>query len=57
MSMTTPPGWYPDPSVPSLERWWDGTSWTEHSRSPQQAEAQAPQYFTQPAPAGPAGPG
>ncbi|MGI5378529.1 DUF2510 domain-containing protein [Streptomyces sp. CA-251387] len=31
-----PPGWYPDPGQtsegPLLERWWDGTAWTEHRR-------------------------
>ncbi|MFD7224364.1 DUF2510 domain-containing protein [Streptomyces sp. NPDC059892] len=32
MSMTTPPGWYPDPRVPTTERWWDGTSWTGYTR-------------------------
>ncbi|MFJ3163917.1 DUF2510 domain-containing protein [Streptomyces kanasensis] len=32
MSMTTPPGWYPDPSVPAVERWWDGTAWSAHTR-------------------------
>ncbi|CAL9369853.1 DUF2510 domain-containing protein [Streptomyces sp. enrichment culture] len=32
MSMTTPPGWYPDPAVPAVERWWDGTAWTAHTR-------------------------
>ncbi|WP_149180508.1 DUF2510 domain-containing protein [Streptomyces sp. TRM49041] len=32
MSMTTPPGWYPDPAVPTVERWWDGTAWTGHTR-------------------------
>ncbi|MFJ9033537.1 DUF2510 domain-containing protein [Streptomyces sp. NPDC102274] len=32
MSMTTPPGWYPDPGGPTTERWWDGTSWTGHTR-------------------------
>ncbi|WP_039932103.1 DUF2510 domain-containing protein [Streptomyces viridochromogenes] len=32
--MTPPPGWYPDPHGPHLERWWDGTAWTEHRRAP-----------------------
>ncbi|MEU4491205.1 DUF2510 domain-containing protein [Streptomyces purpurascens] len=32
--MTPPPGWYPDPHGPHLERWWDGTAWTEHRRTP-----------------------
>lgn len=25
-----PPGWYPDHANPALQRWWDGTQWTEH---------------------------
>ncbi|MFE9774305.1 DUF2510 domain-containing protein [Streptomyces sp. NPDC005931] len=33
--MTPPPGWYRDPSAPHLERWWDGTAWTEHRRAPE----------------------
>lgn len=33
--MTPPPGWYRDPSGPHLERWWDGTAWTEHRRPPE----------------------
>ncbi|MET8245241.1 DUF2510 domain-containing protein [Streptomyces sp. NPDC005202] len=32
--MSTPPGWYRDPTAPHLERWWDGTAWTEHRRAP-----------------------
>ncbi|OKJ96923.1 hypothetical protein AMK26_29220 [Streptomyces sp. CB03234] len=32
MSMTTPPGWYPDPGNPAVEHWWDGTAWTGHTR-------------------------
>jgi hypothetical protein len=32
--MTPPPGWYRDPHAPYLERWWDGTVWTEHRRAP-----------------------
>ncbi|MFE6363405.1 DUF2510 domain-containing protein [Streptomyces sp. NPDC057806] len=33
--MTPPPGWYRDPKAPHLERWWDGTAWTEHRRTPE----------------------
>ncbi|WP_327427394.1 DUF2510 domain-containing protein [Streptomyces sp. NBC_01236] len=44
MSMTPPPGWYRDPSYPLVERWWDGTAWTDHRRQPE-----APQLpLTQP---------
>ncbi|MEU9327235.1 DUF2510 domain-containing protein [Streptomyces canus] len=35
MSRTLPPGWYPDPDAPHLERWWDGTAWTDHRRAPE----------------------
>ena len=35
MQNQTPPpaGWYPDPSNAAGERWWDGTTWTEHIRA------------------------
>lgn len=26
-----PPGWHPDPWDPSSLRWWDGTTWSEHT--------------------------
>ncbi|MFJ6699597.1 DUF2510 domain-containing protein [Streptomyces sp. NPDC091272] len=34
MSMTTPPGWYQDPSAPTQERWWDGNAWSTRTRAP-----------------------
>ncbi|GGQ31688.1 DUF2510 domain-containing protein [Streptomyces mutabilis] len=41
--MTPPSGWYPDPSAPHQERWWDGAAWTEHRRVPGAAGYAAPQ--------------
>ena len=35
--MTTPAGWYPDPTQPGTQRFWDGEQWTE-----QRAPAPAP---------------
>lgn len=26
-----PAGWYPDPTQPGQQRYWDGTQWTEHT--------------------------
>jgi hypothetical protein len=50
MSMTPPPGWYRDPSAPHVERWWDGTAWTEHRRTPEAPTPQQPQAQPQFAP-------
>lgn len=37
MTTTTPPGWYPEPgntgNGPAMERWWDGSAWTEYTRT------------------------
>ena len=45
MSDTPPAGWYPDPQDASRQRYWDGTSWTEHTAegSPQAAGSAARQ--------------
>ena len=43
--MSTPAAWYPDPSDASQQRYWDGTQWTQHTRSATAGETQgsAPQ--------------
>jgi uncharacterized RDD family membrane protein YckC len=33
MTTTPPGGWYQDPSgPPGLQRWWNGTAWTDHTQ-------------------------
>ncbi|MEU9190722.1 DUF2510 domain-containing protein [Streptomyces sp. NPDC048484] len=51
--MTTPPGWYRDPSASHLERWWDGTAWTEHRRTPETQHQQPQQQPQQQGPYAP----
>ncbi len=36
MTAPTPPGWYPDPSGATGQRYWDGTNWTETPPPPPQ---------------------
>ena len=44
MLMTTPAGWYPDPSNAAQQRYWDGNQWTEHVHPVAAATEQAAQY-------------
>lgn len=37
----TPPGWYPDPNDAGSQRYWDGSTWTDH-RSPDSQPAAPP---------------
>jgi len=30
----TPPGWYPDPAQPAMQRYFDGNQWTQHVSGP-----------------------
>ncbi|MFF9898246.1 DUF2510 domain-containing protein [Streptomyces longispororuber] len=52
MTHATPPGWYPDPGqipgAPPSERWWDGTTWTNHVRAPGAVGHPGPGYLPQP---------
>ena len=40
--MGAEPSWRPDPVSPQIERWWDGTHWTDHIR-PAPVAAEGPQ--------------
>lgn len=44
--MTTPAGWYPDTANPGIERYWNGTEWTEQARSLQSAGVTPPPPMT-----------
>lgn len=59
MSSPPPPGWYRDPSYPLVERWWDGSTWTDHRRTPEPGSEPVtrPQPGPGAPPAGAPGPG
>jgi uncharacterized protein (AIM24 family) len=38
--MSTPAGWYPDPSNAAQQRYWDGAQWTEHTHPAAPAQDQ-----------------
>lgn len=33
--MTSPPGWYPDPTAPGRQRYWDGSAWSPADPGPE----------------------
>jgi hypothetical protein len=37
-------GWYPDPAGTGLEKWWDGSAWTEFTHKPARAGLFGPDY-------------
>jgi hypothetical protein len=43
-----PAGWHPDPAGSGMERWWDGTQWTEHRRWPHAPAPAAAPYERNP---------
>jgi hypothetical protein len=43
---STPPGWYPDPTAPGTQRYWDGRAWTEN-RAPLPQPMQQPSTVVQ----------
>lgn len=42
MSETPPAGWYPDPQDDTKQRYWDGSSWTEHTAPAAQRSGATP---------------
>jgi Protein of unknown function (DUF2510) len=38
-----PPGWYPDPTDPSMARWWDGGAWGPAYAPPEHQSSASPQ--------------
>lgn len=54
--MSAQAGWYPDPSDPAQQRWWDGAQWTAHARPVPPATAVAPVTPAAPTPVTPSEP-
>lgn len=52
MTYSTPPGWHPDPGHtgegPRLERWWDGSAWTDEVRSGAPEDFSVPEVWGSP---------
>src|SRR3978361_1704699 len=46
MTNTAPPGWYPDPSNPAVEHWWDGASYAQSRPLVRYAGAVSPKSRT-----------
>jgi hypothetical protein len=47
--VTAPAGWYPDPQIPNILRWWDGQTWTEHTAPVEAPAASTPTSQQMPA--------
>src|SRR5436190_10979095 len=50
--MSISPGWYPDPQNGAVHRWWDGQTWTAHTKpatgahhQPPMSAGMPPQFF------------
>ena len=44
-SLPIRPGWYPDPEAHDLERWWDGSAWSDTDFRPKPEPSEIARYF------------